>query len=106
MLGLLLLPLFAWSHSKLVSTEPEDGAVLSAPPETVTLHFSKPIEPRFHQAELQQGTAWVALASEAGPRALVIKMQDAGTMHEYRIRWSVMARDGHRQQGMLRFSIQ
>ncbi|MGY1487896.1 copper resistance CopC family protein [Methylobacillus pratensis] len=102
---LLLLPFSALGHSKLVSSDPEEGAVLSQPPSIVTLRFNKPIESRFNRAELWQGGKWVSLTSEAEPEKLVIRLDSATAKAEYRIRWSVMSHDGHRQQGILRFLV-
>ncbi|MFL9609979.1 copper resistance protein CopC [Methylobacillus sp. Pita2] len=102
---LLLLPFSALGHSKLLSSDPEEGSVLSEPPTIVTLRFNKPIESRFNRAELWQGKQWIALPSEAAPEKLVIKLGNAKPLAEYRIRWSVMSHDGHRQQGILRFLV-
>lgn len=103
--SLLLLPVTALGHSKLLFSEPQDGAVLSAPPGKVTLHFNKPIEARFNRAELWQEGEWATLPSTATPERLVIRLDEAKPMSEYRIRWSVMSRDGHRQQGTLHFLV-
>lgn len=57
-LGCLLLLGFSslsWGHSKLTQAQPANGSTLAQVPPVIVLNFNKPIENKFHQAELQQG---------------------------------------------------
>lgn len=103
---LLLCALPCWSHSQLVKSEPENGAMLSAPPPQLKLFFDKQIEPTLHQAELWREGSWSKLPTTAGDRTLIIDLPDKAMLKQYRIRWSVMSTDGHRQRGQVQFSIQ
>ncbi|MCB5186634.1 copper resistance protein CopC [Methylobacillus caricis] len=102
---MLLCPLSSWGHSKLVTTEPANGVVLDTPPKLVTLNFNKPIEPKLHRAEVWSGGVWRVLPSEVGGNVLTIDLKESGSLSEYKIRWSVMSPDGHRQRGLLRFFV-
>lgn len=106
---LLLCALPCWGHSQLVKSEPENGAVLSAAPPQLNLYFDKQIEPTLHQAELWREGSWSKLPTTAGDRTLTIDLPetaDKTTLKQYRIRWSVISTDGHRQRGQVHFSIQ
>lgn len=101
---LLLAPLICFGHSKVVTTEPIQGAQLENAPKIVTIRFNKTIEPHFNKAELLMNNAWTPLPSKVEARALIIHL-DAKPQKNYRIRWSVISQDGHRQRGNLSFSV-
>ena len=105
---LLLCSLPCWGHSQLVKSEPENEAVLSTPPPQLNLFFDKQIEPTLHQAELWREGSWRKLPTTAGDRTLTISLpdkNDKAALKQYRIRWSVLSSDGHRQRGQIQFSI-
>ena len=100
----LLVSGSAGAHSFLVASEPAAGAVLNAPPAALVLQFSAPVEPAFSRVELRQRTIWRRLdvtTEAAGVRAVLPALAPG----EHRVRWSVLARDGHRQQGVLAFRL-
>lgn len=101
----------ARAHARLVAATPKNGAVLARAPERVVLRFSGGVERRF---------ARVSLASDGGKRtALVLEGDEgAGLVRELAARlpkigagthvvhWNVVAADGHRVSGRVRFSVQ
>lgn len=94
----------AQAHTRLVTTEPRDGAVLATAPSTLRLAFSTPVEPGFSHLEWSAGGTWHALAPEVRGTRLSAPLPRLGS-GRYRVRWSVMSRDGHRQRGGLVFIV-
>jgi methionine-rich copper-binding protein CopC len=105
----LLFALSLWpgetmAHTRLLTTQPADGAQLQQAPATVALEFSAPVEPGFSRIELHSGSSWKNLPlSQQGKRieARLPPLQP-GT---HQLRWSVISRDGHRQNGKLSFTV-
>ncbi|SNR86057.1 hypothetical protein SAMN05192560_1479 [Methylobacillus rhizosphaerae] len=103
---LLLYTLPGWGHSKLVKTEPADGAILATPPQEVRVHFAKLIEPELHPAEIWHDGSWHKAHSTVRNRTLIIQLPENVSLTKYQLRWSVMSKDGHHQQGSMQFSVQ
>lgn len=103
---LLCIPLICFAHSKVIATDPVPGSVLQNPPDIVTIHFNKTIEPNFNKAEIWSNSAWSPVTSNVEARKLVIRLNPAyKSEKKFRIRWSVISQDGHRQRGVLEFSV-
>lgn len=94
----------ASAHTRLVVAEPRDGAVLANPPSELRLFFATPIEPRFSHLEWSRDNTWHALAVEVRGTRMSARLPQLGS-GRYRVRWSVMSRDGHRQRGGLAFVV-
>lgn len=101
---LLLTPLVCLGHSKVIGTEPAQHAILERPPKVVTIRFNKAIESHFNKAELWKNGTWTPIYSKVDERLLIISI-DSEHEKNYRIRWSVISQDGHRQRGILEFSV-
>ncbi|HSI44264.1 MAG TPA: copper resistance CopC family protein [Methylotenera sp.] len=101
---LFLLPTTGWCHSKVVTTEPANETILDKPPVVVKIIFNKAIEPHFNQAELNINEQWVTLNSSVKDKTLMIPLENTD-LKQYQIRWSVISLDGHRERGLLKFSI-
>jgi methionine-rich copper-binding protein CopC len=96
------------AHARLVTSDPPDGAVLVAPPTTITLHFDGEMEPAL-------GT--FVLAAPAGDRPLEpapIVPADRRTLAatlpvlaagRWRVTWRAVSRDGHAVTGKLDFVV-
>jgi methionine-rich copper-binding protein CopC len=96
----------AFAHTRLISSEPAAGAALKTTPARVVLKFSASPEKGF--SELQ----WAKDGEENWHRLDVVQQSrqlEAAlpvlAPGRYKIRWSVLSRDGHRQRGALQFSI-
>jgi methionine-rich copper-binding protein CopC len=104
---LLALPADVAAHSELVTADPPDGAVLTAPPAEVVLTFSDTLNPAkssvtLHDAGgMQIATGGVDPADDKvmrlDPPALI-----SGT---YEIRWTSAASDGDILRGTLHFEL-
>ena len=96
----------AWAHARLVSTTPDDRAVLASPPRQVTLRFDDTVR-------LVGGTTVVANDNkrpvvegklEARGRLVTIplrKLRDG----DYTVRWRVLSDDGHIVDGVFAFAV-
>lgn len=109
---LILMAIAAWpgaaiAHTRLVSSEPQANAVLKTAPERIVLDFSAPPEQGFSEIQWSQQASpeeWHALeiVQQAARLQAVLPQLAPG---RYKIRWSVLSRDGHRQRGVLEFQI-
>ena len=110
LLGWLItaMPLLTHAHAYLVSSDPPHKANLSAAPARLKLKFSEPIEVAFIKLVLKRDGQPLnqTLKMIPGPdkRSVVIESvpSDAGN---YQLDWSIVARDGHRTEGHVMFSI-
>ncbi len=93
------------AHDALVSTDPEDGAVLDTPPDEISLTFS---------ADLLDISATVLLTGPDGPVETAVAvvgttatatvptgLRDGG----YTVAWRVVSSDGHPIQGSFGFTV-
>ena len=94
----------AQAHTRLVAVEPRDGAVLATAPSALRLVFATPIEAGFSHLEWSRDGTWHALTVEVRGTRLSARLPRLGR-GRYRVRWSVMSGDGHRQRGGLVFIV-
>jgi len=106
LMAIAVWPDAAMAHTRLVSSEPKANAVLDAAPARITLNFSAPPEEGFSEMQWSQGSEeeWQALEviQQAARLEAALPQLAPG---RYKIRWSVLSRDGHRQRGVLEFRI-
>ncbi len=105
--AIVLAPRAALAHAKLVSAIPRDGAVLGGPPERIVLRFSSGVERRFSRIVLVVASVSTDLAIDGGAglvRELSARLP-ALAAGPHVVRYDVVAADGHRVTGALRFSI-
>ena len=107
---LLLVPQIVYPHAYLMETQPEEGAVLSKPPQIVTLQFLGTLEHVFFGIEVfdKEGAKISSKPllkdTEDGS---VIEAELTGELEsgEYTVKWHGMSKDGHRQKGTFLFTI-
>jgi methionine-rich copper-binding protein CopC len=103
---LMFMPAEIYAHTRLLSSEPPAGAALKSAPGHVVLHFSAPPEPGFTSIQWASSKSdeWhkVEAAQLGGEVEALLPDLAPG---RYKIRWSVLSRDGHRQRGVLEFQI-
>jgi copper resistance protein C len=111
LLPLLLVasPAPAGAHAIVLASDPAHDAVLTKPPERITLRFNSKIEKRLTRVSLTAGNgAPVALPVATGvseaPDRLVIPLPPLGP-GLYVLRYRVLAADGHITEGALRFKV-
>lgn len=99
-------PSMATAHTRLLSSEPAAGAILDAAPRKIVLNFSALPEQGFSEMQWSQiaHEEWhtLEIAQQAGRLEAALPQLGPG---RYKIRWSVLSRDGHRQRGVLEFQI-
>jgi methionine-rich copper-binding protein CopC len=95
-------------HLRLVSTVPAADAVLSGPPAEVRAVFSE--EPGSVSLRLSGAGDVLVPTTEAAPdpadaKVSFIRPEKALEAGEYTVRWRVVARDGHAQNGTFEFRV-
>jgi methionine-rich copper-binding protein CopC len=94
-----------WAHAKPQHTSPQAGQTVVAPSE-LRIDFSETLEPAFSQLQLQspEGKPVVLENTQVSGKTLRVALPhlSAGI---YRVKWTAVARDGHRTQGQYSFSI-
>ena len=96
----------ALAHSELVSSDPADGAMLDAPPTTVSFTFNEPLMPdfvRFVATDPSGQTGDVPVSAVDGPTALIDWPADAPA-GEWTVSYRVVSQDGHPIEGGITFS--
>ena len=122
--GLLLLCLIgagtapAFGHTRLLESAPADGQHLADDAGVLTLIYSEPIQPRFsdfalhYLGEVQDTTATPgnrlpreSVRVDDVRRHVEVLLPDDLPAGWYALDWAVLADDGHRIDGTLRFQI-
>lgn len=101
----------ALAHAFLDNAVPKVGSVLTAPPKTIRIQFTKPVEAAFSHIRLftRNGTA-----VDTGPAAtdpsdqtqLIAPVIGALSPGQYEVRWDVLSVDTHRTNGHFPFTYQ
>jgi hypothetical protein len=99
----------AFAHAKLQSSDPHAGSTLDAAPKQVRLKFNEALEPAFSRIRVTgAGNKEIALAAttvdKADPTVMTAALPPLSA-GEYHIRWTAMARDGHRVKGEVVFTV-
>ena len=98
----------ASAHAELDRTEPVQGAVLTAPPRVVVLHFTEPVSAQFATVRVagpdggRVDTGTVRVRGSAVTAALRGGQADGGT---YTVVWRVVADDNHPISGRFSFAV-
>jgi methionine-rich copper-binding protein CopC len=104
-LALALSPALAFSHGKVVGSDPAEGAVLARAPSSVTLHFNEAVHVTSASLAVAAGAA-VKLALPAGkPSKDVTLVLPALAPGRAELRWRAIGDDGHVVPGALHFFI-
>jgi methionine-rich copper-binding protein CopC len=97
----------ALAHAFLEHAEPRVGSSVVAPPESLTLSFTEPIEPSFSRIEVRDSAGRrvdTGPMRHAAPNTLAVALQPLppGT---YRVHWTVTSVDTHETEGTFQFSV-
>jgi hypothetical protein len=105
---ILLLTGNAEAHSHLIGAAPAPHATVAAPA-TITLHFSESLEPKFSSFDVKDATGRIVKADvhSEGQDNSVLVASPAAPMGPgaYSVSWHIVARDGHRMQGVYPFTV-
>lgn len=98
----------AFAHAHLESSTPAANASVQAP-QTITLHFSDPLEPRFSGFEITDAHNHAVNApSHADPSNQAIYVATPARPLSpglYHVNWHLVAHDGHRMRGTFDFTV-
>ena len=105
---LLFLPQAARAHAMPEAEDPKVGSTVMAPPRHVSIAFDAPIESTFarldvtdsHGQSVEEGMPQV----NAESRTLTVPLKPL-LPGEYTVKWSVVAKDGHRTEGSYTFTV-
>lgn len=110
-IGSILFLILVWvgsaaGHAFLDHAEPKVGSTVSAPP-AVKIWFDSPIEPAFSSLDLFQQERKINLKAarvEEDESLLIVALPplDPGP---YRVKWKVLAKDGHVAEGEFDFRV-
>lgn len=104
----LTSPLLA--HTKLVSSNPANGAVVTAAPRAITLRFNERVVLAFTTVELTMpghgGMKVPVRVTVARDGKTVTGVPQARLSNgDYRIAWTAASADGHRMNGNVNFKV-
>jgi copper resistance protein C len=97
----------AAAHDELISSTPENGAVLDTQPDEVTLTFSATVMDIGATTQVLdgEGTDWAAGAPVLSGSQVSIPLRDGMPDGDYQLGWRVVSSDGHPIEGTLKFSV-
>lgn len=99
------LTVAAMAHASLTGVVPADGAVVDAPPKTLSLSFSEPVSPLVLRLILPDGQARVLDTFVLRDRVLEISVPGDLAAGTHVLAWRVVSEDGHPVAGATIFSI-
>lgn len=102
------LPRAVLAHAMPEAEEPKVGSTVTVPPQQVSIRFDVPIEALFSRLDVlnssgqseDQGAPQV----NAETRMLTVPLKPLPP-GEYTVKWSVVAKDGHRTEGSYTFTV-
>ena len=102
------LPRAVLAHAMPEAEDPKVGSTVTSPPQQVAIRFDAPIEALFSKLDVlgssgqneDEGTPQV----NADTRTLTVHLKPL-TPGEYTVKWSVVAKDGHRTEGSYTFTV-
>jgi len=103
----LAAPAAASAHATLLRTTPANGAILERAPRVVSVLFDDTVRVGGGNAAVANATG---ASVQSGParahgRLLTIPLADHLGRGSYSARWSIVSDDGHREEGVIAFSV-
>lgn len=98
---------FANAHAVIIDAAPAVGATISAGDVDVTLHYNSRIDHQRSRLTLISGegtSQLVAINPDSAPDIVAAKIPNLAP-GQYRLRWQVLAIDGHLTRGDIPFSV-
>ena len=99
----------AFAHAFLDNATPKVGSVVTVPPKTIRIQFTKPIEAAFSHIQLiaPDGTTVAtgpATTDPSDPTQLIAPITGTLSPGQYQVRWDIVAVDTHRTNGHFPFT--
>ncbi len=105
----VLLPQTALAHAMPEAEDPKVGSTVTSPPQQVAIRFDAPIEVLFSRLDVLdsngQSEADGAPQVNMETRMLIVSLKPLSP-GEYTVKWSVVAKDGHRTEGSYTFTVE
>lgn len=97
----------ASAHSRLVSSDPENGASLSAGPQAVTLTFNEPIQSAYAVVNVvgPDNHFWQSGEPVVDGKDVRVAVGELGPTGEYTVNYRVTSADGHVISGQRTFEL-
>lgn len=100
----------AHAHAVLEQASPADGAVVTSPPEQLSLRFSESVEPKFSKIELVAAASGAvrtgaAVVDSDDHRVLRLQVPSPLGPGRYTVKWRVVTRDTHSTSGVFAFEV-
>ncbi len=106
---LLLVPAALWAHTKLLSSDPANGATIGTPPSSIRLVFSERAALAMASVRLVSGAGTTNLTPLAldphNPNEIVAPISGSLRAGTYTVLWRVAGRDGHPIRGTVSFTF-
>lgn len=103
---LFLGALPAYAHASLVSTNPEDGAIVQRLPSEVSATFSENVgKPAYLVVTAPNGDDATAGKPTVLDQKVSVPLKDLGIRGEYSLSYRVVSTDGHPMKGTLTFTV-
>ena len=95
------------AHSRLVSTNPADGDVLTASPATVSFTFDEPLLDGMNTISINDANGNMVTSSPVTPDGTVITLPIASPLVDgtYQAAYRVVSADGHAVMGAISFTV-
>jgi methionine-rich copper-binding protein CopC len=103
---LFLFPTMASAHTKLVSSNPSNGQVITEPIKQITLEFEEALEQLGTIKLYKVGTATAVTNVSIKGNKLIADLPNSLENGDYKIEWKVVSEDGHPVTGQIPFKVQ
>ena len=97
----------AFAHTTLESSDPADGGSLSSAPTQVTLTFADAVNLPSDPIGVTgpDGSAWAVGPATVAGAVVTVPVEATGPAGQYTLRYAVIADDGDRVEGAVRFTL-
>ncbi|WP_167555445.1 copper resistance protein CopC [Gottfriedia acidiceleris] len=103
---LFLFPTMASAHTKLVSSNPSNGQIITEPINQITLEFEEALEQLGTIKLYKAGTATAVTNVQVKDNKLIADLPNGLENGDYKIEWKVVSEDGHPVTGQIPFKVQ
>ena len=106
---LFFIPFAGYAHVHLDNSSPKDNETLSEPPTAIKLWFSGNVESAWSKIEVKDShgnrvDSGDVISINNDLKTLIVPLKNISS-GQYKVRWNVVANDGHRIKGGLSFSV-
>ncbi|GAA3259276.1 copper resistance CopC family protein [Nonomuraea helvata] len=97
----------AQAHNVLVSSDPKDGATLSAAPSTVTLVFDQAVRQGYAQVGVTgaDGSSWADGSAVVAAERVSVRVKPLPAGGSYVVGYRILSSDGHPVTGKITFTL-